>query len=69
MTTAEEILSGKPRKIPRPKPPLLEVTCKEYCRFRRELEEGQLEEVCAHCPIRRRLSPAMHQREENAFDL
>ena len=67
--TAQEILSGKPRRLPRPKPSLLEVTCGEYCRFRRELEEGELEQVCIHCPIRRRLSPAMHHREEGAFDL
>ena len=67
--TAQEIITGKPRKIPRPKPSLLEVACGEYCRFRRELEGDALEEACAHCPIRRRLSPGMHHREEGARDL
>lgn len=64
MTTAQEILSGKARRVLRPKPSLLEVTCGEYCRFRRELEEDELEQVCIHCPIRRRLSPQMSKREE-----
>lgn len=61
--TANEIITGVRRHVPRPQKPLLEIVCEQYCRFSFTLDWDELELKCSQCPIRRRLARKQYERE------